>query len=266
MRIAHLSDVHLLETRPPVGGAYTLRTRLVSYARTLDGQKRLANFRRALETARASGADHVVLSGDLTEMGSDAQFSVLAEILHDSGITPERITLVPGNHDAYTTVDGWARAMAGPLAAFAPSSASGAPGKVVDRGDVAFVPVDATRFQSITRAGGELTDATADALEARLADPALAKKAVVLVQHHPPFGPKGRLSGWIDGLVGASRLASLVRQHASAHILHGHLHRIADYLVGGARALGAPAVVDDEAEARVRLYELRGGLLEPLPI
>jgi 3',5'-cyclic AMP phosphodiesterase CpdA len=266
MRIAHLSDVHLLETRPSVGTDYTWRTRLVSYARAMNAGDRRANLRRALEAAAAKGVDHVVVSGDLTEMGSDREFAVLAEALHDSPITPERITLVPGNHDAYTTVDGWRRAMAGPLAAFAEASASGPLAKVVDRGDVAFLPIDATCFQSITRAGGEITTQLADALEARLADPALARKAVVLVQHHPPFAPRGLFAGWVDGLRGATRLAEILRRHTHAHLLHGHLHRLADYLLGRARVFGAPAVVDDRDEARVRVYELRGGLLEPLPI
>jgi 3',5'-cyclic AMP phosphodiesterase CpdA len=266
MRVAHLSDPHLLESRLPVGADYTWRTRAVSYARAMNADQRTANLRRALMFAAAHGADHVVLSGDLTEMGSDLQFTVLAETLHDSPIAPERITLVPGNHDAYTSPDGWSRAMQGPLAAFAEASASGPPGKVVERGDVVFLPIDATCFQSITRAGGELTAHTADALEARLEDPAIARKSVVLVQHHPPFAPRGLLAGWIDGLRGSSRLVDIVRRHANVHLLHGHLHRIADYLLARARVFGAPATVDDRDQARVRLYELRAGVLEALPI
>src|SRR5262249_17071238 len=152
-----------------------------------------------------SGATHFVISGDLTEIGSDAQFAAFAQILHDSGITPDRITLVPGNHDAYTAPDGWKRALEGPLAAYRASSAA-EPGQVVDRGSIVFLPVDLSVYQSITRSGGVLTDETALALEARLDDPALRDRHVVIVQHHPPFQHKPGPWNWIDGLRGSARL------------------------------------------------------------
>jgi Icc protein len=265
MRVAHLSDVHVLERRQgggsPVGDGYTLRTRLVSYARSFAPEARVEKLRRSLAAARESGASHVVISGDLTEIGNDAQFDVFAQALHDSKITPSSVTLVPGNHDAYTSETSWARAMSGPLAAFAESSA-GKAGKVVDRGDVVFLPIDASCFQSITRAGGEITRATSDAIEARLVDPALERKTVVLVLHHPPFAPRGRVSGWVDGLRGSTRLLEIVQRHANVQVLHGHLHKAVDCFAGGCRIFGAPAVVDDRESARVRVYELKSGVFE----
>jgi 3',5'-cyclic AMP phosphodiesterase CpdA len=259
MRIAHLSDVHLLESRQRVGERYSLRTRLVSYARALDAKRRAENLRRAL--AVASRADHVVVTGDLTEMGSDAQFGVLAEILHDSKITPERVTLVPGNHDAYTSADGWTRALAGPLRELAATSA-GDPGKIVDLGALTLLPVDATRFQSIAQSGGEVRPELADALDARLSDADVARRPVVVVQHHPPFAPQGRVWRWVDGLRGAARLLDVLRTHVNVSLLHGHKHVAADYLVGRTRVFSASAVVDDTDAARVRFYELRDGVLQ----
>jgi 3',5'-cyclic-AMP phosphodiesterase len=261
MRVAHLSDVHVLERRPGVGDGYTLRTRLVSYARTLDPQSRLAKLRRSLAAVRESGASHVVITGDLTEIGSEAQFDVFAQALHDSKITPDSVTLVPGNHDAYTSSGGWTRAMSGSLAAFAGGSA-GEMGKVVDRGEVVFLPIDASRFQSITRAGGEITSAAADAIEARLRDPWMQRRSVVLVQHHPPFAAHGRVSGWIDGLRGGARLVAIAQRHPNVQILHGHLHKAVDCHVGACRIFGAPAVVDDREGARVRVYDLKAGVFE----
>jgi len=261
MRVAHLSDLHVLEARRRVGDGYTWRTHLVSYARALDAEKRAAKLRRSLVAAHDGGASHVVISGDLTEMGSDAQFEALAEQLHDSPITPERITLVPGNHDAYSAPDAWRRALEGPLRAFAEASAS-TPGVVVEREDVIFLPVDVSCFQSIARAGGTLTDATADALEARLRDPSIAKKPVALVQHHPPFAPTGRFTAWVDGLRGSARLGELLQRHVNVNLFHGHLHRIADYLFGNTRVFAAPAVVDDRDAARVRFYDLKNGIFQ----
>jgi 3',5'-cyclic AMP phosphodiesterase CpdA len=261
MRVAHLSDVHLLENGPGVGTAYSLSTRIVSYARSLTPLKRAANLRRALAEAVRLEASHVVISGDLTEIGSDAQFATLARALHDSGITPDRITLVPGNHDAYTTPDGWKRALDGPLAAFRASSAA-EPGQVVDRGEVVFLPIDSTCYQSIARSGGELTEETAIALERRLVDTAFQQRPLVLVQHHPPFPHRSGAWNWIDGLRGSARLIEMLLKHTHAQLLHGHLHRIADRVLGTSRVFGASAVVDDDERPRVRVYDVRGGVLE----
>ena len=54
-------------------------------------------------------------------------------------------------------------------------------------------------------------------------------------------------------------------KHAHVQVLHGHLHKAVDRLVGlgRSRVLGAPAIVDDaDGCPRVRLYELRDGQLE----
>src|SRR5258706_14603893 len=100
MRVAHLSDVHMLESRPSVGTAYTWSTRIVSYARALEPQERARRLSRALAAAAHGGATHVVISGDLTEIGSHAQFAPFAAAIHDSGITPGRVRLEPGSDDA----------------------------------------------------------------------------------------------------------------------------------------------------------------------
>lgn len=73
-RIAHLSDVHILERRTPRDGSYSLSTRMVSFQRPLDGEARASKLKRALASVKRALADHVVISGDLTEMGTIAQF------------------------------------------------------------------------------------------------------------------------------------------------------------------------------------------------
>src|SRR5882757_3368326 len=108
-RIAHLSDVHVLERRSRE--SYSLSTRVVSFHRRLDEGARAQKMKAALDCARRAKADHVVISGDLTELGTPAQFERFAEVLHEAGIAPEQVTLVPGNHDAYESPDGWKKAL-----------------------------------------------------------------------------------------------------------------------------------------------------------
>jgi Icc protein len=263
-RIAHLSDVHMLDARPSrARSGYSMGHRFLSFGRPLDAVGRRRKLAHALSAARRVGATHVVISGDLTEIGAPGEFETLAEVLHDSGIAPSRITLVPGNHDLYTSPDGWRDALIGPLAAFEPTSAS-EPGRIVECAGVRVVPVDVARHQPVTRSAGWIDDAIIDTLERRAGDPGLSDRPLVLVQHHPPFVRVTQALHWLDGLAGAARLMHVLETFRHLFVLHGHLHSVVNRVLscGVARVLGATAIVDDGDAPRVRLYDVRGGQLQ----
>jgi 3',5'-cyclic AMP phosphodiesterase CpdA len=272
-RVAHLSDVHTLDPEHRRSSArYRFATKAVSLGRPVDPRARARKLARGLEAAKASGADHVVITGDLTEVGDPREFEHFARVLDDARLPEDAVTLVPGNHDAYTTASGWRRALEGPLARYAAASATEA-GKVVDRGEVAFLPIDTSFFQSIARSGGMFTPEAARAVEARIFDSAFRNTTIVLVMHHPPFERHSNpLSEWIDGLRGCRHVLEMLARHPRVQILHGHMHSVVDRIVdlgkgvaglaNRARILGAPAIVDDAEIPRVRLYDLRDGLLE----
>lgn len=265
-RIAHLSDIHMLDDTRSDGSrarGYDLSTHFVSIGRRLDPVERRKKLQNGLRAARRAGAHHFVISGDLTEMGTKSQYEVLAETLHESGIEPWRLTLVPGNHDAYDSPTGWREAIDGPLRPWAPTSARNA-GAVVDIGSVCFLPVDVACHQPVTRSAGEIDGAAIDALEKRVSDAAFRHKAIVLVQHHPPF-ERSSVMQWIDGLRGWGRLMGFLEKFPGVHVLHGHLHHVVSQVVGMGREriFGAPAIVDDPVDRpRVRLYDVHGQALE----
>jgi Icc protein len=263
-RIAHLSDVHMLDARPSrARSGHSMGHRFLSFGRPLDAVGRRRKLAHALLAARRVGADHVVISGDLTEIGAPGEFECLAEGLHESGIAPERITLVPGNHDLYTSPDAWSQALDGPLAAFRRTSAE-APGRVVECAGVRFLPLDVARHQPLTRSAGWMEDSMMDVVMHRASDPGLADRPMVLVQHHPPFVRATQAWQWVDGLIGAARLMTVLEAFRHLFVLHGHLHSAVSRVLscGMARVLGATAIVDDENAPRVRLYDVRDGRLE----
>jgi Icc protein len=274
-RIAHLSDVHTLDPAHGRSSArYRFATKFVSLGRPVDPRSRARKLMRGLAAAKASGADHVVITGDLTEMGDVREFEHFANLLDDAGMPEGGVTLVPGNHDAYTTNGAWRRALEGPLKRYASASAEGEGGKVVDRGEIVFLPIDTSYFQSIARSAGTFTPDAARAVQTRIDDPGLRDRAMVLVMHHPPFRHHSNaLTEWIDGLRGCKHVLDMLTQHPRVQILHGHMHRVVDRIVdlgkgvagvaNRARIFGAPAIVDDEDDLpRVRLYDLRDGVLE----
>jgi Icc protein len=263
-RIAHLSDVHMLDARPSRSrSGWSMQHRFLSFGRPLDVVGRRRKLAHSLSAARRVGAGHVVISGDLTETGSLGEFETLAEVLHDSEIPPDRFTLVPGNHDLYTSPDGWLRALAGPLAAFAPTSAA-EPGRIIDCGGVNLLPLDVTFHQPVTRSAGIIPAAALAMLGRRASDPGLGSRPLLVVQHHPPFLRQTSAWHWIDGLMGAAQLMSLLETFRHLFVLHGHLHAAVNRVLGCgvARVLGATAVVDDREAPRVRLYDAQDGRLE----
>src|SRR5262245_38212275 len=117
--LAHVTDLHLVERdhRDRTGSDWQ-RLQYLSAGRAIDYVVRREKAVQALRTA-SRHARHLVVTGDLTEDGVPAQFELLAEVLADAEVDPERVTIVPGNHDRYADADGFERALSGPLAAYA---------------------------------------------------------------------------------------------------------------------------------------------------
>jgi Icc protein len=261
--IAQLSDLHLVEDHYQQRPLST-RARLscLSFGRPIAARERRDRVARALAEVRASGVDHLIITGDLTEDGSPCQFEVLAEVLADSHIPAERITLVPGNHDAYDAADNYQAALDGPLRPYAASSTISCP--VVYR-DVTLVPVSTAFHQSLLRSAGAIAPEELETLQRLVCDRAFAGRPLVLVQHHPPGRHFVPAFQWVDGLLEHAVLSAMTLSTAHLHVVHGHTHRAVNRRVkpGEApRVFSALAVV--ESENALRLYDASPAGLTPL--
>lgn len=256
MRIAHLSDLHVLERHAARRrGADRVRLELICNGRTIDPEDRRRRLSSSLESVRAVGADHLVITGDLTEDGHPAQFEMLAEILADARIDPSRTTLLAGNHDAYTSMEAFDDALDGPLAPYAATSRAC---HVVDLGEVVLLPLCTRMHQPFVRAAGMVGASARQWLARTLRDPGHADKAVMVAQHHPLIPRSLGAHQWFDGLVDGAELTAVLRRHRHVELLHGHWHRKMDLPIGDeivSRSRGAYAVVDHPRPMRSYLVE-----------
>lgn len=267
--LAHLSDLHLLERDHHKRPSYS-RRRLwfLSAGSPLDAQARMQRAAASLHAARRAGADHLLITGDLTEDGVAEQFEVLAEVLHNSGWDPAHVTLTPGNHDGYSTPGSFARALEGPLRAFKPTSGAGA--WTVLAGAV-IVPVSTMiEGQWFTQASGVVRGEDVLAVRRLASDPISRGRAVVVAQHHPPSHHALMPVEWFDGVKNAIAMRDLVLERTRVHVLHGHVHRTSTkHFCGRAHAqVFATASVRDEfhkGEA-LRLYKAEDGALLELAL
>jgi 3',5'-cyclic AMP phosphodiesterase CpdA len=261
-KLAHLSDLHLIEENyTSRRRAHRFRLEYLSIARPIDAAKRRRGAARALEQAWRSGADHLVITGDLTEDGVDAQFEVLGAVLAESPWPASRVTLVPGNHDAYHDGEAFQRALAGPLQAYRDTSTEGT---VTALPGALLVAVSTSFHQSFTRSAGAVEQRGLDAIDGAATEAHRGGLALVVAQHHPPRGYMLPPIQFIDGLRGHAELRTLLLRHDHTHVLHGHTHVAADKPVrsgASARIFSAEAVVDSASP--LRLYKVEHGHLRP---
>jgi 3',5'-cyclic AMP phosphodiesterase CpdA len=275
MRIAHFSDLHLLSLEG-VPLRRFLNKRLTGWVnlRLKRGHLHKASHVRAIarEIARAK-VDHVIVTGDLTNLALEPEFELARSVLRDElGIDPSRVTVVPGNHDLYT--DGARRSrrfehyFADWLKSDLPELAVtgvGAPFPVVKlRGSVAIVALSSAVPRAPFVAAGELGTAQLDALGRVLAHPEVASRTLVLALHHPPVHGWSRLKGHLEGLRDAPALLSMLMSVRRGLVLHGHLHRrihrVVTTHVGALQQVGATsASLHDENPDRMagfNVYEI----------
>jgi 3',5'-cyclic AMP phosphodiesterase CpdA len=256
--LAHISDLHLLEDGwQRRDGSGRARLALLSFGRTLDARARRERAVNVLLDARRTGFDHLLITGDLTEDGTDEQFEVLAQVLAEAHVAPEHTTLVPGNHDAYTDGSAWMRALEGPLRPYAATSNDG---RMIPLGGANVVPLWTAMHQSPLRSAGRIDPATLEALSKLVGDPATRHVPLVLAQHHQAKRAVP-VAQWIDGLQSSGELGAILTRRSDVYVLHGHTHRVADAALAGERTprvFSCRAVVETGDGARFYQASSRG--------
>jgi 3',5'-cyclic AMP phosphodiesterase CpdA len=236
MRVAHISDLHVLA----LDGAVPFRLfnkRATGYANLRLNRKHAHKsdiVRKIAAHLSASHVDHVVISGDVSNLALEAEFEAVRTLLDDVlALPPSAVTLVPGNHDVYTRGAQrhrrFARYFERYLVSDLPEYATEQPGgmfPVVKLSDkVAVIGLSSALARPPFVASGKLGDEQLLALAEILKCPDLAGKLPIIVLHHPVHNPPGWLKSKMEGLADANRFNQLVLPLARGLVLHGHLHR-----------------------------------------
>jgi 3',5'-cyclic AMP phosphodiesterase CpdA len=258
--LAHFSDVHL----SPISG-FTLpfwnAKRLLGYLNWLRKRNRVhqaAVADRLIADAAALRTDHIVITGDLVNLGLPAEHEAALIWLRGIG-PPETITVVPGNHDIYSSLGG------------DPGVARWAPymGREDDTlafpfvrrvGPVALVGLNSAVETPPFVASGQLGPHQLDVAQGLLS--ALGKEGLIRVVliHHPPLA---HLAVPRRGLRDAAHLAHLLERGNAELVLYGHTHKPAlDWLPSrtkpvplvGAASASAGAVYGEAPLARYNLF------------
>jgi len=171
--------------------------------------------------------DHIAVTGDLVNLGLPEEFVLAAEWLRHLG-PPERVTAIPGNHDAYVRLHPergtghWQPYMQSNEAGEAMIRTPPTAFPFVRRfGDVALVALSSAIPTMPFIAAGRLGSAQLAFLGLALEELGRQGLFRVVLIHHPPL--HGQV-GWRRGLRDARELTGLLKEKGAELVLHGHNH------------------------------------------
>lgn len=238
IRLAHISDVHVQVEAPWTQGLRSLGWRRALAQVELVGLGRARRFRDAecslatmAATALAAGADHVVITGDLTGLAFEEEFQRAKAALGALVEDPSRLSVIPGNHDRYTSGAARERRFErhfGPLLGSDLPRFAGPSGypfvRLLGR-EGAVIGLDSTRLAPFPGlAFGRLGREQLGRVSALVKAPELRGRFLSVLVHHAPLVESGRPDSPTHGLRdGASLLRALAGRPCSIH--HGHVHR-----------------------------------------
>jgi 3',5'-cyclic AMP phosphodiesterase CpdA len=220
--LAHLSDPHL----PPLPSP---RLRELAGKRALGYLNWTRNRRKVhkrdvldalVSDMQAQRPDHIAITGDLVNLALEAEFAPSLAWLERVG-APDRVTVIPGNHDAYVraTQHRFAEAWRDYLGSDDATDGGITFPSLRRRGPLALIGVSSAVPTPPLMATGRLGRAQLEALGRMLAQLAGEQAFRVLLIHHPL-----RSHSRFKRLTDASDVLALVRRHGVELILHGHDH------------------------------------------
>ena len=233
LRIAHVSDTHVLSTGGVEWSKMLFNKRLTGYANLVlhRGRVHRREYLDAVLAAAAASADHVVVTGDITNLALESEYEE-ARTLLDGVARSVEVTVVPGNHDVYLPSIRRERRFPQHFRQFLQSDLpdlsldlpAGPYPCVKLRGPAAIIALSSAVPRPPFIAAGYLGDSQLAALARVLAHPDVAQRTPVILVHHPPVDTRICLARLRDGLLDVGALRRTLGSVSEGLVLFGHLH------------------------------------------
>ncbi|MDT8448893.1 MAG: metallophosphoesterase [Wenzhouxiangellaceae bacterium] len=218
MRLIHITDPHLT----PLDGVVPDSPKRALSWLSWQTRRRARHLRSRLDAlVRQLGPDKPdcwALGGDLCQIGTAAEVRAAGDWLRRLD-RPDRIVLVPGNHDIFGR--GSAEAVLQQWSPWLHVDPQRPEWPVVrEFGDVRVIALNSAVVTPILLARGAVGQAQRERLAAALQAGDGNCRAVLI--HHPPQPGACKPR---KALADAAALTEVLRAHGAAFVLHGHVHR-----------------------------------------
>jgi 3',5'-cyclic AMP phosphodiesterase CpdA len=240
--LAHFSDLHLGPMKAGYAfGNFKLKRLIGGLSwglnrRRLHREEVAAAIRSSMLAARP---DHICFTGDAVNIGAWPEFPRAATWLSSLG-APDRLSVVPGNHDCYVTVP-----EEHGLSWFAPWMGGGSnlafPYTHLRR-NVAVIGLNSGLPQSLFKAAGRVGAEQRRDLGHHLQRLSSQGFCRVVMIHHPPLPGLAKARKALDD---AQDLRAVLQENGCELVLHGHnhhfMHNTLETKSGIAHVIGAPS-------------------------
>lgn len=229
--IAHLSDPHI-GPLPRIPFRRLLNKRLTGALNWHSARATIHNMdvlAAVLADIAAQAPDHVALTGDLVNIGYEPEFPQALAMTEVLG-PPDRVSIVPGNHDAYIR-----ESLPAMGRVFRPFLLGDDQSEIAfpylrQRGRLALIGVNSGVPTLPFFATGRVGLAQRRKLAALLDAAGREGLFRVVMIHHPPLKSAARFG---RGLNDARAVTSLLAEHGAELVLHGHNHRHSLHMIEG---------------------------------
>jgi len=244
--LAHISDLHLA-MRPGRLAEFASKRGLgfINWHRRRKYIHRIEALNAITRDLQASGADHIAVTGDLVNLSLPSEYAWARTWLESVG-TPERVTVIPGNHDLYVP-----EAQRGPAEYWGEfmqaddGAESGTFPFIRRRGAITLIALSTALATGPFLATGQLGEDQLARFGQAL-EQTRGSFRVVLI-HHPPVSPPNR---YLRRLIDAAQFRAVLARHGANLVLHGHDHcRSLVWLDGPDGAIAAVGVPSASAQA-----------------
>jgi 3',5'-cyclic AMP phosphodiesterase CpdA len=223
IEILHLSDLHF-QAYPRSVHEWVSKRALGALNWFLKRQKKYPKERitQLIQKTTSLSWDHVVVSGDLTQLSLEAEFAEARQALAPLLTHSERATIVPGNHDYYVP-----EALAADYFQqyFGEFFGEGVIHTRYLGEDWHIIGWNSAHPNPWYSAAGTVTRATFVATERYIGAQAPGAKFVI-VNHYPIWFPAGRLPEAEHELLNLAQVQHWLSTQPQVRLyLHGHLHR-----------------------------------------
>lgn len=227
MRFAHISDLHALDLSGVSPWSF-LNKRLLGYVNLLRKRRKahpLGLLDALCADLNAVAPDHVVVTGDLTNLSLPSEFRRARRSLDGLRLGAAEVTVIPGNHDVYVREAAKRHHFEHEIGPYAlgdgvPLDSLPSFPFVRVRSDVAIIAASSARPSPPPLADGRLGSAQLAAIESALV--AHRGRFRVLLVHHPLLPQHMDV---LRALRDRSELAEILRRVGAELVLHGHEHR-----------------------------------------
>jgi len=271
MRIAHISDLHL-------------NTKLK--------RENILKTKKLIQYALDSGAEHFVITGDVSDNADEKDFNILKKLLEDFDLlSSDKTSIVIGNHDIFggpQTIQeivhfpqkclsvNYHRKVALFINCFKELFQN-----VIQLHEESFFPYakvfrnillvglnsvdEYSRIKNPFASNGHISKIQRHGIKAILAKNEFKDKIKIILTHHH-FYPKNvashssertmwnRIENYTMKLRGKKKLLKMFQEHNVKLVMHGHSHEMKEYFREGIRFVNSGGSVDNNREGEAGMF------------